>query len=140
MPHAPCQITSEYSIRLVNIEVLKKDKYRNIADCLVITAGLVVIGLITEIEILFYIAATIGVLTALVPPLASATSFLWNWIGKILGFFVSKIVLTLVFYIVLFPFSILHKLFSKNKSISNRKKETYWVIKEKREIDFNKLW
>jgi hypothetical protein len=119
---------------------LRKDKYRNIADCLVITAGLVVIGLITEIEILFYIAATLGVLTALISPLAKAISFIWNWIGIILGFFVSKIVLAIVFYIILFPFSILHKLFSKNKSISNRKKESYWVIKEKRELDFNKLW
>ena len=105
-----------------------------------ITAGLVVIGLISKVELLYYIAASFGIVTALIPPLAGAVSFIWNWIGKILGFFVSKIVLTLVFYIFLFPFSILHKLFSRNKSISNRKKESYWVNKEKREIDFNKLW
>lgn len=119
---------------------MKTEKFRQIADCLVITTGFIIIGLITKEFVWFYIAAVFGLSTAIIPPLASSFSFLWNWIGKILGFFVSKIILALVFYIFLFPFSILYKLFSQNKSISNRKKETYWVIKEKREIDFNKLW
>jgi hypothetical protein len=117
-----------------------KDKKRNITDCLVIIAGLVIIGIITKEFVYFYISAGLGVIIAIIPPMAYYISFLWQGIGKVMGFIVSKIILTIIFYIILFPFSLLHKLFAKNKSISQKKLETYWIKKEKTEIDFTKLW
>lgn len=119
---------------------MKKDKTRNITDCLVIVSGLVIAGIITKEPLYFYIAAGLGFVTALVSAFAYYISFIWQGIGKIAGFFVSKIVLTIIFYIILFPFSLLHKLFAKNKSISEKKSETYWIKKEKTETDFTKLW
>lgn len=119
---------------------LKEKRYRRITDCLVIVTGLVVIGIITNEIVFYYIAAALGVLSVLIPPFAKIISFLWEWIGRILGFFISKIILTVVFYCFLFPISILFKLFSTNKSISKDKRETYWIIKEKTDIFFNKLW
>jgi hypothetical protein len=119
---------------------MQNNKKRHISDCLVICSGLIIAGIITEQTYFFYISASLGIVCALVNPIAFAVSFLWEWIGKILGFVVSKIILSIIFYCILFPFSIFFKLFAKNKSISNKKSTTYWIKKEKENIDFTKLW
>lgn len=117
-----------------------KDRKRNLTDCLVITAGLVIAGLITKEAVFYYVAAGLGLISGLIPQIAYYISFLWQGIGIIMGFVVSKIVLTIIFYFFLFPFSLLQKLFSKNKAISNRKSESYWNIKPEHQTDFTKLW
>lgn len=117
-----------------------KEPKRNITDCLVITAGFVIIGIITDGTIYLYLATIVALVAALIPQFAFYISFLWQGIGKILGFFVSKIVLAIVFYCFLLPFSILHKLFSHKKSISNKNSNSYWIKKEKGEFSFTKLW
>jgi len=117
-----------------------KDRKRNLTDCLVITTGLIIAGIITKQEYLYYSAVMLGILTALIPQLAYIFSFLWQGIGLVLGFVLSKIILSVIFYFFLFPFSLLQKLFSKNRSISNIKQESYWIIKSEHQTDFTKLW
>ncbi|HNQ69110.1 MAG TPA: hypothetical protein PKN32_12080 [Bacteroidales bacterium] len=117
-----------------------KDKKRNLADCLVITAGLIIVGIITKQDCFYYSAAIFGIIIALIPQLAYIFSFLWQGIGLVLGFVLSKVILSIIFYFFLFPFSLLQKLFSKNKAISNRKSESYWIIKPEHQTDFTKLW
>ncbi|HOZ31124.1 MAG TPA: hypothetical protein PLL66_09420 [Bacteroidales bacterium] len=117
-----------------------KDRKRNLADCLVITAGLIIVGIITKESVFYYVAASLGLILGLIPQLAYFISFVWQGIGIIMGFIVSKIVLTIIFYFFLFPFSLLQKLFSKNKAISSRKSESYWIIKPEHQTDFTKLW
>ncbi len=117
-----------------------KDKKRNTADCLVIISALIIAGIISENYVYFYIAASLGIAISIIKPLDYYISFLWQGIGKIMGFFVSKIVLSLIFYTFLFPFSLLHKLFAKKKSISALRLDSYWIEKEKIKFDFTKLW
>lgn len=119
---------------------MEKDKKKYITDCLIIVSGLVIAGIITKQSVYLYVAAGLGFATAFIPPFAYYISFIWQGIGEIMGFFVSKIILAIIFYFILFPFSLLHKLFAKNKSISEKKSETYWIRKEKTETDFTKLW
>lgn len=117
-----------------------KDKKRHITDCLVIVSALVIAGIITEEFIYLYFAVGLGILSSLIPFCAFCISYVWQGIGKVLGFFVSKIILSVIFYCILFPFSLLYKLFAKNKSISNEKSETYWIKKDNKLTDFAKLW
>lgn len=117
-----------------------KDRKRNLADCLVITAGLVIAGIITKEAVFYYVASGLGLISGLIPQIAYYISFLWQGIGIIMGFVFSKIILTVIFYFFLFPFSLLHKLFSKDKAISNKNSESYWIIKQSGQTDFNKLW
>jgi len=44
-----------------------KDRKRHITDCLVITGGLVIIGFLKDLQILYYIAAVIAISSALIP-------------------------------------------------------------------------
>ncbi|MDD2634970.1 MAG: hypothetical protein PHW82_05670 [Bacteroidales bacterium] len=117
-----------------------KDKKRHITDCLIIVSALTIAGIITEDFIYLYIASIVGISSALIPFIAYGISFLWQSIGKILGFITSRIILSIIFYLILFPFSLLHKLFANNKSISNKKSETYWIKKDNTVTDFSKPW
>lgn len=118
-----------------------KDKKRHKADCLVIVAGLIVVAIITKDYTYLYIGIGMSFLTSLSDFIARYVSYAWQGIGKVLGFFVSKILLTMIFYLFLFPISLLQKLFAKKRSISNKKEDTYWIIKEeKKEICFTKPW
>ncbi|HPX75537.1 MAG TPA: hypothetical protein PLW77_03035 [Bacteroidales bacterium] len=121
------------------MKIIKTYK-RNLADCLVIVAALIVLGIIFENIYFYYIAGGIALLCGLIPKIAFYISFLWQSIGLILGFFVSKILLTIIFYFIVFPFSLLQKLFSKNPSISKKTLETYWKTRTNTSIDFEKLW
>ena len=116
-----------------------KDKKRHIADCLVITAALIIMNIITEHDVYLYIAVGISVL-AFFPFFAKMISYIWQSVGIGLGFVVSKVILSAVFYLILFPISLLQKLFSTKSSISKKKQKTYWIDKENKTVDFNKPW
>lgn len=113
---------------------------RQFTDVLVIVAAILLAGIITGVETFVYIALGLLILVALVNKIAEYISFLWQGLAKILGFFVSKIILGLVFIVFLIPVSIFYKLFSKNRPISNQQKSSYWFNKEDAKIDFNKAW
>lgn len=119
---------------------MKQDKAKNIADCLVIVLGFIVVYIITDLDLFLYISFGVGILAAISHKIAYAISFIWYWIGKIMGFFVSKIILFSIFYLLLFPLSLLSKLFTKNKSITNKKHASYWVTKENTNFNFMKPW
>lgn len=91
-------------------------------------------------DILLFIAASLALIIAFFPVCAYYISFLWQQLGKIIGFFVSKIILAIIFIFILTPIAILYRLFSKKRPISEKNAKSYWVYKDNRDIDFNKLW
>jgi glucose-6-phosphate-specific signal transduction histidine kinase len=117
-----------------------KDKKRHITDCLVISAAIVIMGILKDINLLYYIAVGFALTCALIPFIAKIISYGWQGIGIILGFFVSKIVLGMVFYFFLFPISILQKLLSRKISISKKRSISYWITKDKTNINFSNPW
>ncbi len=121
------------------MEIIKKHK-RNLSDCLIIVAALIIAGIITKNIWFFYSASALAIICGLIHKIAYFVSALWQILGQILGFIVSKIILTILFYFIVFPISLLQKLFSKNLPISNKKEQSYWKAKNNDEIDFTKPW
>ena len=81
--------------------------------------------------------------------LAIASSFLsrkiewgWNKLSKILGYIVPNILLSIVFFVFLFPISLISKLFHKDTLMLSRKYKTYYieVNKEMDKASFEKTW
>jgi hypothetical protein len=91
---------------------MKKDTSKS--TILVISMGFLALFLLFHWQwavVVSLIAGVVGI----------ASSFLsrkieWGWmkLGHIMGFIVSNMLLSLVFYLVLFPISLLNKLFSKD--------------------------
>lgn len=78
---------------------------------LVICLGFTFIFLVTEWKWALFIGFSIGILGLISRYLRDKIDFLWMKLAWILSFIVPNIILGLIFYLVLFPISLLSKLF-----------------------------
>jgi hypothetical protein len=86
----------------------------NSKTVLAIVVGFLVLFLIFKVKVLLYIALGVGGLSALSSTLEGFIVLVWDKIALILGWFMSRVVLTLVFFIFLTPLALLKKLVSSN--------------------------
>jgi len=86
---------------------------------LAISGGLVVFYLIYKVTILLFIALgfiAVGLLSSF---LSSKIAWLWSGFSKILGYVSSRIILSIVYFIVLTPLALLRKISGRKKPVSN---------------------
>ncbi|MFY0631466.1 MAG: hypothetical protein JXR05_13870 [Flavobacteriaceae bacterium] len=84
-------------------------------------------GKLQTAETLFYIAFGAGLLSALSSTLESYIVFVWDKIALTLGWFMSRVVLTLVFFIFLTPLALLKKLVSSKDPLKIKDTATTYV-------------
>ena len=87
-----------------------------------------------SISIIFLILGIIN--SKLLKPL----NFIWFKFGLLLGSIISPIVMSIIFFLVVTPTSILIKLFNKDilNLKKNKKKKTYWIEKSVSKSQMNK--
>ena len=110
---------------------------------LTIAIGFCIIFLITDIDIFLYLAIGIGVAGLLSNYLAQKITWLWSVLSWVLSLIVPNILLSIIFYLILFPLAILvrvfgkkNMLFLKNTEDSLFKDRTTIITKD----SFEKLW
>jgi hypothetical protein len=79
----------------------------------------------------------------LLPNILKPLNRIWMGLSIILGFFMSRVILTILFYLVLTPIGILAKLVGKKFMMLkfDKSKETYWekrTIVHKKPIDYER--
>ncbi|MCD4681013.1 MAG: hypothetical protein K8S00_11565 [Bacteroidales bacterium] len=111
---------------------MKREK--NLETALVLCIALIILYLILNKDVLLFISAIIGFIGILINPVAGIIHRLWYKLSEVLGFIISKIVLSIVFFLVLLPISMLYKLFAKSPLQLKKRKETYWISKEHKYI------
>lgn len=92
---------------------MKSIKTDPIKTVLTITVGFLVIYVFTEYQWLLYTSLIVGILGLLSSRIAKVVDYLWMKLSYILSLIVPNILLTIIFYVFLFPISMLSKLFSK---------------------------
>jgi len=107
---------------------MKKEK--TLEAMLVITTGMLLIYLIKQQYIFLYISLACGLTGVLIKPLASIIATGWYKLGDLLGFIVSKIVLTLIFFFFLLPVALLYRLFNKDPLRLKTPRQSNWSIRE----------
>ncbi len=110
------------------------DKEKNLETCLVIVTGLIIFWFIYKIELLLIIAAAIGVIGAFFNSLAHWINWFWYKLADILGFVVSKILLSAIFYVFLVPLALFSRLISKNPLQLKKTERSTWIH---RDYDFS---
>ncbi len=104
------------------------ERQKQLETCLVISTGLIVFWFIYEVKILLTIALVMGLIGLFIPALAKWINWAWYKLADMLGFVMSKVLLSVVFFIFLFPIAMLSKLFTKKDSLQLKKKtDTYWT-------------
>lgn len=110
---------------------------------LVITVGFIIVFLVTKLIWTIYVAVAVGVLGMLSDRLAYYIDLLWMKLAKVLSYIVPNILLTLVFYLFLFPVATLSKLFGGSKMLQLKDKpDTAWVDRTDNmdKASFEKMW
>ena len=96
---------------------------------MVICLGLLVFYAFTDVRELLYAAIGVGLISLLSSWIALKISWLWMKLAEGMGWIMSKVILTIVFYIFLFPIAMLQRVFTKNDSLKLKKSsgDSYFV-------------
>ena len=120
------------------------NKEKNLETILTISTGLIVIYLIfPEYKLLLIIAILLGVIGLFINPLSNKITWGWFKIAEIMGYFMSKILLTSVFYLFLFPIAILSRIFTKNNlQLKRTEDNTYYKTRNHKYVpkDIENVW
>jgi len=123
---------------------MKKDEGKIYQSILVIVIGFAVLSLVFKIKMLLTIGLLLGILSLASFTLAGWINYGWNKLAQGLGWINSKILISVVFYVFLFPISALSKI--KHKDVLKRRKQTqaasYFTDRSHQYVpkDFENLW
>lgn len=110
---------------------------------LTLTVGFLALFGYTQNHLFFWMAFILGGIGIFVPFLAKGIDLVWMKLALILGMIFPKIMLTLLFYLILFPIATLSKIFSKNRPLvlENPSKSTFTEVNQKFSPHFfEKIW
>ncbi|KAF0236710.1 MAG: hypothetical protein FD181_2480 [Prolixibacteraceae bacterium] len=94
---------------------------------LVLTTGFLLIYLLTQNELFLYLAFAFGITGIFIKLLAKYIAIAWFKLADILNYFMSKIILGTLFFVVLFPISLLYKISNKDKLRLKKSKDSTWI-------------
>jgi hypothetical protein len=92
----------------------KFSRKENVDSGLGLILMLIIVGLWLKITIYFKIAVVISIITMVQPIMIYPFTFLWLNISELLGKIMSKVILTIIFFIVLYPTALYRKIRGKD--------------------------
>jgi len=98
---------------------------------------------LVNLRIIFDVIGILLLMFALINPKFLRTTYkVWMGFAFALGWLVSRFILIILFYIVLLPIGIIAKIFGKKFLDTNFRdgKSSYWIIKENKKINYEKLY
>jgi hypothetical protein len=119
---------------------MKKDTSKS--TILTISMGFLVLYLLKDWHWAVIVSLSVGIIGIISSSLSGKIEWAWMKLGKLLGYIVPNILLGMVFYLVLFPISLLSRIFRKDPLMLSKDHETYFVDVEKEtdRKDFEKIW
>lgn len=96
---------------------------------LVIVTGLLVIAAIFDTEVPVYIALIAGLLS-FIPPVGNRMVWGWYKLAEGLGWFNSRVLLSLVYYLIVTPIALLFRLFGNDPLLLKNKRGSMYNFRE----------
>ena len=112
------------------------------ATILTISMGFLILHLLFSWEWAVIVSLVVGITGLMSSYLSRKIEWAWMKIAKLLGYIIPNILLSIVYYLLLFPLSVLSKLSNKDPLMLSGEYPTYF-IDIKKEIDkksFEKIW
>ncbi len=122
---------------------MKQNKTNPTNTILTISVGFIVIYLITRWSGAIYVSLIIGLIGIFSSYLSEKIDWLWMKLAWVLSFIVPNILLSGVFYLILFPVSVLSKVFgAKDPLILKNEKDSVFREPDKKfdRVFFEKTW
>jgi len=111
---------------------MKKEKVYETINAIVL--GFIIIGYLFNFLWCYYIAISVLIISVFSAFGANKIAQFWLYIGKILSYINSRIILGLFFYLLLTPFALIIRLFMKK---NNSQKTSNWET-NRQQLDFTK--
>jgi len=109
---------------------------------LIISMGFLVFYLVFTWQWAVFVSLIVGIVGIISKFLSNKIEWGWMKIAKFMGYVIPNILLSITFFLLLFPISLLSKLFSKDPLMLLDKNKSYFIDINK-EIDtksFEKIW
>ena len=122
---------------------MKNLKSEPIKTCLTIAVGFIVVFLATKAQWAIYVSLIVGAIGLFSDYLSQKIDFVWMKLTWVLSLIVPNILLGAIFYLFLFPISMLSKLFGKSDPLllKNSNSSTFTTEhKEFSKASFEKPW
>lgn len=104
---------------------------KDLKSKLVIVTGFLALYFIFDVIVLAQIALGLGLVFLISSKVSGWILWLWEKIGHTLGWINSRILLTVVFYVVLLPFALLFRLFNRDPlSLRWANKDSAYTIRD----------
>jgi len=109
---------------------------------LVISMGFLVLYIIFSWQWAVILSLIVGVIGIISSFLSKKIEWGWMKLAQLLGYIIPNLLLGIVFYLFLFPISLLSKLFTKDPLMLSRNYSSYFVDvnKEMDKKSFEKVW
>ena len=106
---------------------MKTNKYLTVITLITFLA---IVYLFTSIKLLIIIGVCLGLISIVSGKVAYYIHYLWFKIAEGIGFVMSKVILSIVFFVVLCPVALLSRLFdNKSNIITKRQADSYYFTR-----------
>ncbi len=106
------------------------NREKNLETCLVLATASLVFFLIYKLSWLLFFAFSFGIIGLFFNKLAGWINWGWHKIADAMGFLMSRVLLTIVFFVVLIPVALIYRIFNKDPLQLKRKSNSYWNLRE----------
>ena len=106
---------------------MKTKKEKALETFLVLCGAFIVLFWIYNKKIFLLLALLLVLIAITSPYLTEKFSWLWMKLSEGIGFVMSKVLLSIVFFIFLLPLALIHKLFNKDSLSLKRKNNSYYT-------------
>ncbi len=109
---------------------------------LILSMGFLILFILKQWYWALWASLTISAIGIFSPWLSMKITWVWMKFGDILGYIFPKIILTLIFFLVLFPIALISKIFRRDPLMRLGKYSIYFidVNKEATPDSFRKMW
>lgn len=122
--------------------ITDKNKAKSLETLLVLAGAFIVVFWIFSKKIFLVLAFVFILIGIFSPYLASKISWLWLKFAELLGGVMSKIILSIVYFVFLVPIALFYRLIKKNPLILKRQKDSYYMERNKEysSKDIENIW
>tara|TARA_B100001287_G_scaffold328_1_gene310 strand:+ start:13026 stop:13394 length:369 start_codon:yes stop_codon:yes gene_type:complete len=114
---------------------MKEFKSNPFKTILTICLALIILFLIQGYKLYLYVCLVIGLIGTCSKFIAIKIETIWFKIGQIFGYIVPNILLVIIYYLFLFPISIITKIFKKDDLLKLDKKYNTTYVKRNKKFD-----
>lgn len=119
---------------------MKKDTSKS--TMLVISIGFLVLYMLFAWQWAVIVSLGVGLMGIISSTLSRKIEWLWMKLARILSYIIPSVLLGIIFYLILFPLSLISKIFTKDPLMLSNKHNTYFVNIEKPfdKRNMEKIW